>query len=93
MKNESVATYGLGDVVSGFCAKTLKLAQQSSTASILNTDDVASMPFNVYGIVHGVFDGHVYRVIGLVLNALVGINPRNGLSQVVIVDSIHCPCF
>lgn len=47
VKYESVATYGYAGSTSGFSAKTLQVAQQPSTASHLNTEDVPSVPFNV----------------------------------------------
>lgn len=86
VKNVSVATYGLRDVVSGFGASTLNVAQQSDTVSTLKTVDSPSVPSSVYGIVHNVLFPQVYNDTGLVLNAILFmLLPKNGLSQEPIV--------
>jgi len=59
VKNDSVATYGFGEVVSGFGAKTRQVQQQSSTASHRNTELSPVVPFKVYGIVHKMLLGQV----------------------------------
>lgn len=82
VKNEFVGTYGSSDVSSGFGAKTINVAQLSFIFSTLNTEEVESVPFNVYGIDNN-WQLQVYNVTGLVLkqHASVQIFPKNGLPQ------------
>jgi len=69
VKNELVHTNGNIEVVSVLGSSTLKVAQQSSNFSNLNTVDVVVSPGSLeIGIANGVLpEEHVYRVTGLVL--------------------------
>ena len=70
--------------------KTLKVAQQPSIFSTLNTLEQVASPVphttfsRVVGILHGVpFPQHVYNTTGLVLHPRVVVpHPKNPLSQV-----------
>ena len=84
VKNESVPTYGALSiaVVSGFCASTRQVAQHPSTFSTLNTVLVPGTPLSVYGNDQASPSAQRYKLIGLVLkHIVVGIGPKNGLSQ------------
>ena len=73
VKNELVASNGKPDVVSVFGANTLKVAQQSSSFSNLNTVEVVvSAGSLLIGNANGVEPlEHVYKTIGLVLQNVV----------------------
>ena len=69
VKNEFVATYGYILPCSGFCSRTLNVAQQPSSFSILNTVEVVPFSVLVVGIAHGVpLLPQVYSITGLVLH-------------------------
>ena len=99
VKNEFVATYGIvaTSVGSGLSANTLKVAQQPSIFSTLNTLEqvTPSSPQTTFslvvGIVHGVpLPQQLYNTTGLVLHPkVVAEHPKKPLSHVSKQFSEH----